>query len=517
MAAVPYGGAAAAGRHASLVVDANTGRVLHAQQADEPRYPASLTKMMTLYIVFELMEQHRLDASTRIKISEAAANTAPSKLGLEPGSEIALGDAIRALITKSANDVAVAVAEHIAGSEAKFARLMTQKARAIGMHATVFKNAHGLSDPEQITTARDMVTLALRLNDEFPHHYRLFALRAFNYNGATFRNHNTLLNSFEGTDGIKTGYTAASGFNLAASVRRDGKHIIGVVFGGRTASTRNVLMRALLRRALAEASTNRTRKPMLVARATDKPWPARGAVQPTDRQALSRAAAHVPSNESRQPSSSAPAARRESIAEPLHAAAQAEEPRPIKVAPIEIARVRPVLVAPRARVASAGLASASMPQTATADAGAVALPRVLAEQPSGQPGRGAPPSNLEVQADRLARGQPAVAHAVTAALPGRTQNQSAERAWTSPPAPQHGFAVQVGAYSSEAEAMRQLQATRTRASDLLSGRSPVSQPVQHAGKQLYRARFSGFDSQTANSTCQELKRRQIDCHVAKIE
>jgi len=190
-AATPAGAAA---KHAAMVIDGNSGHVLYAQSADEPRYPASLTKMMTLYIVFELMEQGRLKPDTMLEVSREAASVSPSKLGLKPGSEIALSDAIAALVTKSANDVAVAIAEHIAGSEAKFAALMTQRAHQIGMRSTTFRNANGLPDAGQTTTARDLLTLALRLNDDCPQRYRVFSMRAFTWRGQTHRNHNTMLN-----------------------------------------------------------------------------------------------------------------------------------------------------------------------------------------------------------------------------------------------------------------------------------------------------------------------------------
>jgi D-alanyl-D-alanine carboxypeptidase len=264
------------GRHAALVIDANTGRVIHQSSADDPRHPASLAKLMTLYLVFELIEQGRLTYATRIRFSANAAAAPPSKLDVEEGAEISLIDAIKALITKSCNDVAVALAEHIAGSEMRFAQMMTQKARQLGMKASVFRNASGLPDPEQITTARDMITLALRLHDDFPRHYPLFATRTFTYNGDTFRNHNTMLFSYEGTEGLKTGYTRASGFNLVASVKRGNKHVMGAVFGGATAALRNSAMRTYLNMALMKASTQKTRRPAprLVAQSRTAPAPA---------------------------------------------------------------------------------------------------------------------------------------------------------------------------------------------------------------------------------------------------
>ncbi|MEQ1613920.1 MAG: D-alanyl-D-alanine carboxypeptidase family protein, partial [Hyphomicrobiaceae bacterium] len=252
-----------------MIIDANTGEALHADKADEPRYPASLTKMMTLYMVFEQLEVGRLTPSTKIKISQEAASAQPTKLDLEPGEQIMVIDAVKALITKSANDMAIALAEAVGGSESRFAELMTAKARSIGMRNTTFRNASGLPDSGQVTTARDMLTLALHLQDDFPKYFPLFALRSFTYNGSSHRNHNTMLNSFEGIDGIKTGYTRMSGFNLVTSLRRGDKHLVGAVFGGTTAGTRNLTMRMLLTRALLKASTKKTRKPapILIARA----------------------------------------------------------------------------------------------------------------------------------------------------------------------------------------------------------------------------------------------------------
>ena len=340
---------AASGTHAQsksavLILDANTGRVLHESAADEPRHPASLAKMMSLYIVFELMEQGRLKPDTKIKMSANAVAAAPSKLDLEEGEEIALADAIKVLITKSANDLAVAVAEHIAGSEEKFARLMTQKARQLGMPASTFRNASGLPDDEQLTTARDMVTLALRLQDDFPKLYPLFATRTFTYKDETFRNHNTLLFHYPGTDGLKTGYTRASGFNLAASVRRGGKHVIGVVFGGATAATRNAAMRTYLNMGLAKASTEKTRKPApagpLIARAKRPPEPKIAAV-PTPQRVERPAQKPVAATAS-------PPTPDRTASEPTPASGSSPA--------VSMARVRQVLVAPAAAAEAAGAA-----------------------------------------------------------------------------------------------------------------------------------------------------------------
>jgi D-alanyl-D-alanine carboxypeptidase len=256
---------AAAAPDASIVIDANTGTVLHEESADAQRYPASLTKMMTLYIVFEMIEKGKLDLDANLIITERAAAAQPSKLGLKAGEKIPLRDAIKALVVKSANDVAISIAENLAGTEETFARYMTKRARQLGMRSTTFKNASGLPSTAQTTTARDLLTLALRLQDDFPEHYKVFKTASFTWRGKRFRNHNTLLFGFEGIDGIKTGYTRASGFNLASSVRRNGKHVVGVVLGGESARARNARMRKLLTAALAKASTERSREPAVAS------------------------------------------------------------------------------------------------------------------------------------------------------------------------------------------------------------------------------------------------------------
>ena len=274
-------------------------------------------------------------------MSAAAAAVQPSKLGPGCRRRIALADAIKALITKSANDVAVAIAEHIAGSEDRFARLMTQRARQIGMTATTFRNAHGLPDPAQTTTARDMLTLSLRLMDEFPQYYRLFSTRAFSYEGSIYRNHNTLLGTFEGTDGIKTGYTSQSGFNLVASVQRDGRHVVGVVFGGASAGSRNAHMRQLLTRALTRASKVKTRRTDTIASVRRPPGRNRLA---EDSPAPSLVAGPTPVSRPDDAHAPLPERRRGPMpARPEAAAEAVPTPMPRRAPPIIITPVRPVL------------------------------------------------------------------------------------------------------------------------------------------------------------------------------
>lgn len=238
--------AQASGKYAALILDADTGTVLFERHAGEQRHPASLTKIMTLYMLFDALEDGQVTLNDRFKASAHASAQAPSKLGLRPGDTIRAEDAIRALVTKSANDVAVVVAEALAGSEPKFARLMTERARRLGMRGTTFRNASGLHHPEQVTTAYDMAMLALAVRRDFPKEYRYFSTASFSWKGSEHHNHNKLLGHYEGTDGIKTGYIGPSGFNLVASVQRNGRRLIGVVFGGKSGPLRDRHMRSLL-------------------------------------------------------------------------------------------------------------------------------------------------------------------------------------------------------------------------------------------------------------------------------
>ena len=236
----------ASAKYASLVLDVDSAQVLHSVNADTRNYPASLTKMMTLYLVFDALEDGRLDLDQRLAISARAARQPASRLGLGRGRTITVEDAILALVTKSANDAATVLAESLAGSETRFALVMTAKARKLGMSRTTFRNASGLPHRGQLSTARDMAVLAGALLRDHPHYYHYFSTERFTYGGVTHTNHNGLLDTYEGTDGIKTGYIRASGFNLVASVKRGGRRLIGVIFGGRSPNSRNRLMKTLL-------------------------------------------------------------------------------------------------------------------------------------------------------------------------------------------------------------------------------------------------------------------------------
>ncbi len=504
------------GKSAILVVDANTGRVLHESAADAPRHPASLAKMMTLYLAFERIEQGRLSYQTKIRISANAAAAAPTKLELAEGDEIILIDAIRALITKSANDLAIAIAEHIAGSEEKFAKLMTQKARQLGMTATVFRNASGLPDEEQVTTARDMVTLALHLQDDFPRHYPLFATRTFTYRGETLYNHNTLLETFEGTDGIKTGYTRASGFNLVASVRRGRKHVVGAIFGGVSASARNAAMRTFLSLGLIKASNVKTRQPGRPLVAQVAPETARniGSV-PVPRRVERRApetasagpAPAVAPNEARQgPAIEIARVRTVRLSPgPAHPTTTERAPTPAPLDEAERTRVRAAADGAPGPQPKWTTASAGNPPTYTTGSG-----EMPAHSSGGASGLGATPSTLQAQAANLARGEAPI----LTAPPSRV-----ERRLAAAPVPVGAgtFHIQIGAYQSLDEAQKRLASARKLAPGLLAKRSPVTTEVKQGNKLFYRARFAGFQATAAASACTELKRLKIDCLVMKAQ
>lgn len=537
-------------KQAAIVVDANTGKVLHAQSADAARFPASLTKMMTLYILFGEIEQGRLSYQSRLKLSEKATGVAPSKLGLEAGEEISVLDAIKALIVKSANDIAVAVAEHIGGTEYQFARMMTERARQIGMTSTTFRNASGLPNPAQRTTARDMATLALRIQDDFPQHYHLFSAAAFTFAGKTHRTHNTLMLGFPGMDGIKTGYTRASGFNLVSSVRADGKHIVGVVFGGKTAGTRNALMRSLLFTALEKASTEKTRKsaPQLIAQT--RPARAPGAARAdtawaaeTKKAPPAKAVKAPPPKIAQAPPPPAPAVRpakapteraeRDAIATVLaegDAAATGSDgagPSAASAAPpprLDLQALREAMSEtaspnapqpPMLQGSSAGPQDiASLIRESIVEGTPEAPARTLSETSAAAPAA-RPPSTLDSQASALAAFM-TPAQAGTGAPPSHLRGPMPVPRFAAAPVGA-GYEIQIGAYGTAQEAQAKLDLVRTRAAGLLEGHGGVTLPVQKEQRQIFRARFVNFDENAASNTCLELRRLAIDCFVMKAD
>lgn len=259
------GPSAANSKYAAIVIDANTGKTLFSSSADSRRYPASLTKMMTLYLVFEAMAAGKITKKTSIPFSRNAAAEPPTKLGVKAGKSITVETAIYSLVTKSANDASTALAEYLGGSEAEFARMMTAKARKLGMKSTVFRNAHGLPDTAQFSTARDLAILGIALKEHYPQYYSYFSTRSFTYGRKRMANHNRLLGRIKGVDGIKTGYTRASGFNLVSSVSQGERRIVAVVMGGTSGSSRDNHMAELIAKYMPKASTKGKGAPLIAS------------------------------------------------------------------------------------------------------------------------------------------------------------------------------------------------------------------------------------------------------------
>ncbi len=490
--------AAAPQKRASFVVDVKTGRVLHANKARALRYPASLTKMMTLYLVFEHIENGQLSYGTKISVSPYASTRPPSRLGLKPGDVITVRQAVLALIVKSANDVATAVAEHLAGSEVNFARLMTRRARQLGMANTRFRNASGLPDANQVTTARDIAQLALRLKDHFPRHYAQFRTRQFRYKGRRYRSHNSLLGRYRGVDGIKTGYTRASGFNLVTSLSKNGRSIIAVVLGGKTARARNGRMRRLLNKYIERAATTRTRRPD--TRIALKQRPRRVA----SRRRVARAPAKSAGPQLRRIILPQPPTRATAPSRPAHALVRRSQPK------IEIARVRRVgiLPAPRAQprwqTSQVGKTRGRSPARWTPPARA---PQSRSIQ------RGRPPGTLDAQASRLHTMQQRPPRFNRQAAPA----QQFARSTLGGKLAKGGAQIQVGAYLTAAEAERQLQTVAAKAGPLLTGARPLAIRARSGHRQVYRARYAGFARKSATSACDTLRRLGINCFVALDE
>jgi D-alanyl-D-alanine carboxypeptidase len=483
----------------SLVIDGNSGEVLQASNADAMRHPASLTKIMTLYLLFEELDAGRIRLDTPLKISAHAAEQAPSKLGLKPGQTIAVEDAIKAVVTKSANDVAVAIAENLAGSEDEFARVMTQKAHALGMAHTTYVNASGLPDDDQLTTARDLALLGRAIADRFPRYYRYFATPAFVYHGAAMRNHNHLLGAVAGVDGIKTGYTRDSGFNLVTSVHRDGRYLVAVVLGGHSAFARDARMRELINSHIRQAALRNT-APRVAERSDE-----------TDRQPeplpAAPAKARVSSRPDPTPTASVSPRAPASSSEPIHPVMV--KTISYRTAPMPAATLAPMpaLVPVAARAAAP---TPTPPAAAPATSASITQPgdgsRTVVVA-SAEPGEIAIAGKADPQRT-AAKGDIAKADIVKAdiAKPEPAPPQAHARG---------GWLIQIGAYDAEAEARQHLSAAQSQAHATLGAAEPFTERVQKGDKALYRARFAGFDRGAAEAACRELKRSDFECMAVK--
>ncbi|MDD1516652.1 MULTISPECIES: serine hydrolase [Bradyrhizobium] len=547
-------------KFASIIVDGNSGAVLQATSPDGIRHPASLTKIMTLYLLFERLESGRMKLDTEMPVSKHAADQDPTKLNLRAGQTIRVEDAIKGLVTRSANDAAVVIAEAIAGDEDDFAQMMTRKARSLGMSKTVYRNANGLPNDEQVTTARDQATLGRAIQERFPRYYRYFATSTFNWRGQSIRNHNHLLGSVEGVDGIKTGYTRASGFNLVSSMRRGNRHLIGVVLGGRSGGSRDAIMRNLLAENLEKGATVRTVVAVTerngaeantdVADASDTPArPAPQVQAPAPEAAPSRLAARLstlaaataamppaqPKPEVRPTESKvepAPLTNGVISSQPLSIIPGSSEPmKPVRVKTVQVkAGAVKVASAAPAQVVAPPVTSTVPPRSDVAEtSGAVVARADLINKPEAVSQPEAP--KAEMARTELPR-QPAgfgtgngilgVLPAATAAAPAPAAPKLASAdpapqpmqmsATTKPAVTHSGWIVQVGALESENEAQQRIDAARNSARGLLSKADPFTEPVvAKDNRKLYRARFAGLERDQAEAVCRTLKRAEISC------
>ncbi len=499
--------------YAAMVVDVKSGRTLHAVNEDAARIPASLTKVMTLYMLFEQMERGRFDMDSELKVSSYAASQPPTKLGLRAGTTLSVGDAIKSMITLSANDSSVVVAENIAGSEEAFAEQMTRKARSLGMGSTRFYNPHGLPhSPPNLTTARDLTILARAIQERFPRYFPLFQTRAFQYGSRTIRGHNRLLGKVEGVDGIKTGYTRASGFNLMTSARADGHQIVSVVLGGRSGASRDKIMTDLVLANLPRATTS-GRSSVMVAEAPEReerPRPEER-VRPEERP---RVAAAEPAP--------IPVPRPETVSAPLPAAARAYAPMPTQT---PIAPPRPVSAGQPLQISN------MRPVTATT------TPSAMRWSIGAQPADAKvlrPPANVDTTSSIAKLAEPAAAPVKVAenraepvaASVARKSDAVPARIQAPEPAPamSHQAAVvasgkwviQLGATDDEAKAKEILARARTKAAGSLASASGFTEKVEKGGSTLFRARFAGFDdSKDAQNACAKLKRGGFSCFATK--
>ncbi|MDZ4381801.1 MAG: D-alanyl-D-alanine carboxypeptidase [Parvibaculum sp.] len=486
---------AATPKSAALVIDAHTGAVLYSRNADELRYPASLTKVMTLYLLFEGLEANKFTLKSRIAMTQRGAGMPPSRLGLRPGETISVEDTILALVTRSANDVASATGAFLAGTEGDFAVMMTKKARELGMSRTTYKNASGLPNNAQKTTARDQATLAKRIREDFPQYYHYFSTEYFVWGKSRIGNHNRLLGKYEGTTGLKTGYTNASGFNLTATVERDDKFLIGVVMGGEKAKIRDAQMVEILDRAFPRAVAMKDGNTRFAALAPAPKPIVRpvGLVADEDRSELFQLASAI--EDDRDPDEETYAQSATSI----------EIPEPVEIAALPV-------TGPDRPGEPDALANTAPVDSVTAYAVAAFH---KAEGPVRMAGREignflVAPANAAINPDAAA--SPLLRTAAND--PARREPQAAQT-WREgdPLIPENTWIIQIGAYAEQSDAVDSIRKAMRAAPSELGDAVPVTVPVKTAdNRTLYRSRFGGFDGEkAARNACGRLAREAIQC------
>lgn len=495
----------------AITVDASTGKIIYSKNIDAKRFPASLTKVMTLYLMFQEIEAGRMSFSTPMKVSKRAAAQQPSKLGLRVGSTITARNVMFALITKSANDAAMVVAEHIGGSKKGFAERMTRQARAMGMTRTKFTNPNGLPDKRQVTTARDMATLGLRIQRDFPKYYKHFATRSFKYGKRKYRNHNRLLGKVKGVDGIKTGYTRASGFNLLSSRTLGTRSLVAVVIGGRSGRSRNAFMTKILKRDLRKASRG-SKKIALVA---GNP-PGYNASAAARASKINKAKSDTPSDTD---SRFVPIPREKPALEQTDTAqlaklASAYEhtvPAADPVGALVTLNPQPTLT----READAALPangvtfkSVVVPSTANKGDSLILADTIGLPATSVVPGKDQSRIlSSAQQALQVSTQTNSVSEALAATASGEDQTENKQTSSTH----QASWNIQIGAFPTREGARDRLAAAKTRRVAELKKATPFLMSVAKNGNTLYRARFSGLNKKQAARACRQLKRAGVGC------
>lgn len=457
-------------KYASLVMDAETGRILSSRYSTKSLHPASLTKMMTMLLAFEALDRGEVRKDTRIRVSKYAASMVPSKLGLKVGSTIKLEHAIKVLATKSANDIAVAVAEHLGKTESRFAQGMTTRARTIGMKKTRFKNASGLHHPDQVTTARDMALLARYILRRHPHQYKYFSTRSFSYQGKTYKNHNKLLATYQGMDGFKTGYINASGFNLVASAQRNGRRLIGVVFGGRSGATRNAHMAEIMDAGFNKVKNSRT------ASYVQKATPPTPSQKPTYGVAKEPIARSTPQQVAR--------ATRTPVPAPKPAASQKTFSNYASLSALNTQNTSPKITTNRI-IGEGDIDMEAQVATAT----------------------NTTTTSMQLQRSLKAAGNALVTHmGEKTGMNGITSGQiNSKNATSSLPHPKDvvgKWAVQIGAFNSRVKTDNALRVAKQRLPAHLQLASPMTVPLNTDKGMIFRARLGGLDESQARQACQ---------------
>lgn len=545
--------------YASIVYDVNSGRVLQSTNPDAHRHPASVTKVMTLYMLFEQLETGRFKLSTELPVSREAASQAPSKLGLHPGETISVEDAIKALVTKSANDIAVVVAEAIGGDEERFAAMMTKKARSIGMSRTLFRNASGLPNPEQVTTARDLVTLGKAIQDRYPKYYPYFGTRVFTYDGRGHRNHNHLLGRVEGVDGIKTGYTRASGFNLLTSAKADGRHLITVVLGGRSARIRDQQVASLIENHMDSAYAGRrmTAKTVDVASRDPADEEEEDGGTPA-KSAQTTAAALPPARPGAAPVGlmqatglpQPPNRPRTAVIAETGIRPQSEEQnltrgRPLALAASGSTNIVQSATTPLALVGTTPRSPAMrwVPGPQAADVGSRnqndgrIVPPGSVRYTNALPGEPVKPDDDQPLPSTLAGKSMAEANGKSEARVPSIAKRAETAAATPPEAPKRvaaaepakelapaksapaartGWIIQLAATDSDAKARSILDSAIEKTGKLLKQNEPFTEAVTKGNATFYRARFGGFEGENAQEACKALKRSGFNCIAQKL-